>query len=240
MRLLRLCACFAIYAENTIYIPFLSAIDAKMMYALQFCRGFHPSLSSPSVPKRNQKQEKKKQKTKYAVAQSMCPPEFALCMRKKRVVRKQPWMSWLQWMNNTMVPIPIAWICWCSMIKRVKTGRKKERKLAKICALFSLYQQNSPDQKANGSRHHHLATRERGGVLKVRALWAVGLAGRQNSNPRGGSQGSGASIRKSPGESVGNGSGRRLGARSDGWLRSFAGLSWRGAGSYRIIYSGDC
>lgn len=55
--------------------------------------------------------------------------------------------------------------------KRVKTGKKKkERKLEKMRALFSLYQQNSSDQEANGSRHHHLTTRERGGVLKIRVL----------------------------------------------------------------------
>lgn len=64
MRLLLLracCACCAIYAENTIHIPFLSA---KMMYALQLCRG---------APSQSIKFECAKKKSKTEIKSMLLP-----------------------------------------------------------------------------------------------------------------------------------------------------------------------
>lgn len=56
--------------------------------------------------------------------------------------------------------------------------KKKGRSVMSV-----LYHQNSSNQEANDGRQHHLATRQGGSVLKVRALGSLGLVGRDNGNP---------------------------------------------------------
>jgi hypothetical protein len=79
---MNMCGCLfcvlAIYADNTIYIPFLSA---KMMYALQLCGG-SPSQSI-KFEYAKMKNKIKKTKTKNAVAQSMYPAELRYVLEKK-------------------------------------------------------------------------------------------------------------------------------------------------------------
>lgn len=64
--------------------------------------------------------------------------------------------------------------------RRVNIGRKKKKARS---AMSVLYHKNSSNQETNDSRQHHLATRQGGSVLKLRALGSLRLVGRDNGNP---------------------------------------------------------